>query len=960
MELFKLMGKIAIDNKDANQTIEETTGKGEKAHSRLSGAFSKIGSAAKVCGKAVAAGMVAAGGAIIKIGKDAVASYADYEQLVGGVETLFKDSAKTVQNYAQNAYKTAGLSANEYMETVTSFSASLLQSLDGDTAKAAESANLAITDMADNANKMGTAMGDIQNAYQGFAKQNYTMLDNLKLGYGGTKEEMQRLLADAEKLSGIKYDISSFDDIVQAIHVVQTEMGITGTTAKEAATTIQGSVASMKGAWQNLLTGMADENQNLDLLFKQFVDSVVVVGDNLIPRIQALLPRIVTGISQLASSLSAQLPAIMESVLPSLITGAVNIVAALIRQLPALIKSIIKSITTTLKTYGSEIQKSGSDMLQKLITGITNNLPKIIEKAAQIVTKLVSGLANNLPKIIAAAGKIIGALIQGLVAALPSLIAKAPKIIASLAKGLISSIGSIVKVGFYIVQGLWKGIGNAKDWIIGKIKGFGKSVLDSLKSIFKIHSPSKETGEMGKNLALGLAEGIEKNKKYAKKKASEMGKIVLKEAEKTLSSYKTHHKMSLAEEMAYWKEIIKHTKKGSDARLSAERKYLAAKKSYEKEKAAAAKAAAEKEKAAQDKILSNAESFMEKMKRQRDLSAAEEATYWALIVNQTKAGSDARKSAEDKYYAALEQYQKDYENYVNNIMQQMSLFEEFVKGDDVSGDTLINNLQSQITGLEDYYSTLENLNTKIGGTKLYEYLSSLSTDNLSELQAINSMTDEQLAKYVEMYDTKYKLACDKATEALGTINITLTDKTSEATKVTADALKTMTGNTSKYTSDMLKTVEDKFTGIKNTISNKMSQSVAAVQSAVAQMRASLAEIEALQAQASAATVTVEGHAEGGIAYHASGGIMTKPTIFGYTPSTNTYHVGGEAGAEAIAPIDTLQQYVRAAVAAETGEQNSLLARMVDLLEGILDKDNSVYLNSKDISRAVNRDLGVIF
>ena len=404
MELFKLMGKIAIDNKDANQTIEETTGKGEKAHSRLSGAFSKIGSAAKVCGKAVAAGMVAAGGAIIKIGKDAVASYADYEQLVGGVETLFKDSAKTVQNYAQNAYKTAGLSANEYMETVTSFSASLLQSLDGDTAKAAESANLAITDMADNANKMGTAMGDIQNAYQGFAKQNYTMLDNLKLGYGGTKEEMQRLLADAEKLSGIKYDISSFDDIVQAIHVVQTEMGITGTTAKEAATTIQGSVASMKGAWQNLLTGMADENQNLDLLFKQFVDSVVVVGDNLIPRIQALLPRIVTGISQLASSLSAQLPAIMESVLPSLITGAVNIVAALIRQLPALIKSIIKSITTTLKTYGSEIQKSGSDMLQKLITGITNNLPKIIEKAAQIVTKLVSGLANNLPKIIAAAG----------------------------------------------------------------------------------------------------------------------------------------------------------------------------------------------------------------------------------------------------------------------------------------------------------------------------------------------------------------------------------------------------------------------------------------------------------------------------------------------------------------------------------------------------------------------------
>lgn len=182
MELFRLFGTIALDNAKANQGIDETTNKGERAHSRLSGAFSKIGSAAEVCGKAIAAGMVAAGGAIVKIGKDAVASYADYEQLVGGVETLFKDSAGTVQAYAQNAYKTAGLSANEYMETVTSFSASLLQSLDGDTAKAAESANLAITDMADNANKMGTAMGDIQNAYQGFAKQNYTMLDNLKLG----------------------------------------------------------------------------------------------------------------------------------------------------------------------------------------------------------------------------------------------------------------------------------------------------------------------------------------------------------------------------------------------------------------------------------------------------------------------------------------------------------------------------------------------------------------------------------------------------------------------------------------------------------------------------------------------------------------------------------------------------------------------------------------------------------
>ncbi|CDA90609.1 putative uncharacterized protein [Firmicutes bacterium CAG:238] len=542
MELFRLFGTIAIDNAKANEEIDETAGKGEKSQSRLSGAFSKMGSAAAVCGKTVAAGMVAAGVAIIKIGKDAVASYADYEQLVGGVETLFKDSAGKVQQYAQNAYKTAGLSANKYMETVTSFSASLLQSLDGDTKKATESANLAITDMSDNANKMGTSMESIQNAYQGFAKQNYTMLDNLKLGYGGTKEEMERLLADASKLSGVKYDISSFDDMVQAIHVVQTEMGITGTTAKEAATTIQGSVASMKGAWQNLLTGMADENQNLDELFKQFIDSVVVVGDNVIPRIQKLLPRIVDGISKLASSLSAQLPAIVESVLPSLITGAVNIVGALIQQLPSLVKSIVTSLITTLQSYWSTIQKSGSDMLQKLLAGITNNLPKMAEKAAEIIVKIVKGIADNLPKVIAVAGKIIAALIQGIAAALPRLAAKTPTIIASIAKGLISSLGAIVKVGVNIVKGLWQGIGNAKDWILGKIKGFGSDILNGLKSFFGIHSPSKVMEEqVGLQLALGVAAGIDKRWRLVSTKAKTKPRSLLKKWERqSLTRQKKH------------------------------------------------------------------------------------------------------------------------------------------------------------------------------------------------------------------------------------------------------------------------------------------------------------------------------------------------------------------------------------------------------------------------------------
>ena len=241
------------------------------------------------------------GSVAISVGKQALQSYADYEQLVGGVETLFKDSAKEVEGYANQAYKTAGLSANKYMETVTSFSASLLQGLNGDTAKTAKIADMAIIDMADNANKMGTSMEMIQNAYQGFAKQNYTMLDNLKLGYGGTKTEMVRLINDSKILNKeIKnLDGITFDQIVEAIHKVQENMGITGTTAKEASSTITGSVASMKSAWQNLLTGIADSNQDFGKLVKNFVDSVLTAGKNVVPRVK----EIVEGVKRLLNSL---------------------------------------------------------------------------------------------------------------------------------------------------------------------------------------------------------------------------------------------------------------------------------------------------------------------------------------------------------------------------------------------------------------------------------------------------------------------------------------------------------------------------------------------------------------------------------------------------------------------------------------------------------------------------------
>ena len=290
-------GKNTLNNvvSDAVSDAQSTANKGA---SGISNALGKIGGVAKTVGKVTAVGLGVASTAVVALGKSAIGAYANYEQLVGGVETLFKDSADTVIKNASKAYRTAGLSANEYMETVTSFSASLLQSLGGDTVKASEMADMAITDMSDNANKMGTSMEMIQNAYNGFAKQNFTMLDNLKLGYGGTKEEMQRLLADAEKLSGIHYDISSFSDITEAIHVIQTELDITGTTAKEASSTISGSLSMVKSSWANLVTGMTSDSADFGTLIDEFVNSVSTAGENLIPRVSKVLDGVANLVTQ--------------------------------------------------------------------------------------------------------------------------------------------------------------------------------------------------------------------------------------------------------------------------------------------------------------------------------------------------------------------------------------------------------------------------------------------------------------------------------------------------------------------------------------------------------------------------------------------------------------------------------------------------------------------------------------
>lgn len=463
--------------------------------------------------KAMASAIKEVGAALVDLGKQSIQGFAEQEQLIGGVDTLFKESSAQVQQYANNAYKTAGMSANQYMETVTSFSASLLQSLGGDTKAAAEKADQAITDMSDNINKMGSDAQSVQNAYQGFAKANYTMLDNLKLGYGGTKEEMQRLLTDAEKISGIKYDISSYADIVDAIHVVQTEMGITGTTAKEAATTIDGSANSMKSAWSNLITGMSNENLDLDKLVQNVIDSVNTFADNLIPRLQIMLPRFVQGLTQLISNMIPYVAPALELLLPPLIEGLGGLVSGIVQALPAAVEAIsavIPMLVEQLTILLPQIISAGVEIIAALASGIGENLPTLIPAVVDAIITITEGLIDHIDLLIIAAGQLIAGLAQGLIEAIPRLIGRLPEIISAIVNGLLKGLTAIGMVGQQLVEGLWNGIKNAGQWLYDKLSGWVSNILGWIKGFLGIHSPSKVfADEIGKFIPPGITLGVE-------------------------------------------------------------------------------------------------------------------------------------------------------------------------------------------------------------------------------------------------------------------------------------------------------------------------------------------------------------------------------------------------------------------------------------------------------------------
>ena len=556
-------GESALKN--MNKELKSSTGINLDG---LKEGLKKVGDVAADVAKKMAQVTAAVSGALAGLVGAGVKSFADLEQNLGGVETMFGENANKVIENAKNAYKTAGVSANEYMQGVTSFSASLLQSLGGDTAKAADVADMAFRDMSDNANKFGTDMSSIQNAYQGFAKQNYTMLDNLKLGYGGTKTEMERLLKDAEKFSGVKYDIKNLNDVYEAIHVIQEEMGVTGTTADEAEKTISGSVNAMKAAFDNFLNGSGSP--------KALAESITNVFNNIGKAITTLAPSILSGVVEVTKTLIPQIVSMLVDLLPQLM----NAVSNLIDNLLSMVKSNTSGIAETVTTLINKLVEFITDNLPKIIEiaiilietfakGLIDSLPTIIDSALELLFSIIDTILDNLDKIIDLALEIIVTLAIGLVDALPKLVEKVPEIIVKLvekltdpemigkiikaalvlmielARGLIIALPELLKmprtiieklankikervtntdwgkIGSDIIKGICDGFGRIGQYITKKVNAVKDAITNKFKSIFGIHSPSKLMADtIGFNITAGIGEGIEKGVPDALKDAN--------------------------------------------------------------------------------------------------------------------------------------------------------------------------------------------------------------------------------------------------------------------------------------------------------------------------------------------------------------------------------------------------------------------------------------------------------
>lgn len=555
MNLLDLAVKITCDDQASGEV--DKIGDGIK---------NKLGAAAKAGVAAVAA----VGTATVVIGKTALDAYSNYEQLVGGIDTLFKASSGKMQQYAANAYQTAGVSANRYMEISTSFAAALISSLGGNTEAAADMANTAITDMSDNANKMGTSLETVQEAYMSLSRGNYEMLDSLKLGYGGTKSELERLLSDAEKFSAAQgkvrdFSVDSYSDIVDAIHIVQDEMGITGTTAEEAATTIEGSINAAKAAWENWLTGIGDEDADMGALTDQLVQSVVTAGENIIPRFGTIMSNLVTTVTTYAPQVGQEIMGGISQMDFTQIGATASqlilmLVQGIVTNLPTLAQAalqIVMALGQGLMTNGPQILEQLGQLLMQLAQYIIANVPNILNAAMQFFGMILQGIATNAPTIIATLLNLLGQLVaqviswagqmlsnainagaqflsglMGQLGQLPGQIMSffggiitnvltwvsqmgqqaanaATQFASNLIDGLASIPGQVTSIGSNIIRGMVKGVTSAAGSLIDSVKGAVDDAINAAKNLLGIHSPSRVFRKIGQYTMQGAALGVD-------------------------------------------------------------------------------------------------------------------------------------------------------------------------------------------------------------------------------------------------------------------------------------------------------------------------------------------------------------------------------------------------------------------------------------------------------------------
>lgn len=481
MDLFDLVAKITLDSSEYEKGVKGA----EEGASALSSKWAMFGKAAGIAGAATVAAVGAAAVGVGKLTKASVEAYANYEQLAGGVKKLYGDASDEVMKFANQAYKTSGMSANQYMEQATSFSAALINSLNGDASAAAKQTDVAMRAISDNFNTFGGDITNVQNAFQGFAKQNYSMLDNLKLGYGGTRGEMSRLVDDANEYAksiGMAGDLSmdSFSDIVTAIDLIQQKQGIAGTTAKEAATTIEGSLNMTKAAWENLVAGLANPDADLGALVDNLVVAIVGEGEgegllnNVIPAVQRAIEGIAEVIQKAAPVFAEQFPVIIQNVLPSLIQAAATLVAGVVSALPSLIAVLVQQMPMIITTLARALVSAGGQFLS-------------------VGKQLISQLSN------------------GISSAFSSLIGKVRGFAKRIPRAIKSGVGSLVSIGKNMIQGLWNGISSAFNSVISKVKAMAAKLPTAVKKVLGISSPSKVFMELGQWIPEGLALGIEQN-----------------------------------------------------------------------------------------------------------------------------------------------------------------------------------------------------------------------------------------------------------------------------------------------------------------------------------------------------------------------------------------------------------------------------------------------------------------